>query len=123
MSTLLRIEDLSVTYRTEGGDLPAVRGVDLTLERGEVLGVAGESGCGKSTLASTDPAAPAPVRDGDRQGATSTTRTCRPCAGATSGRCAGPVPRSCSRAPCTRSTPSAGWGGRSPSRSACTNRA
>ncbi len=53
MSTLLRIEDLSVTYRTGGGDLPAVRGVDLTLQRGEVLGIAGESGCGKSTLAST----------------------------------------------------------------------
>ena len=53
MSTLLRIEDLSVTYRTGGGDLPAVRGVDLTVERGEVVGVAGESGCGKSTLAST----------------------------------------------------------------------
>ena len=53
MSTLLRIEDLCVTYRTSGGDLPAVRGVDLTVERGEVVGVAGESGCGKSTLAST----------------------------------------------------------------------
>ena len=53
MSTLLKIEDLSVTYRTDGGDLPAVRGVDLTVERGEVVGIAGESGCGKSTLAST----------------------------------------------------------------------
>jgi peptide/nickel transport system ATP-binding protein len=51
--TLLAFEDLSVTYRTGGGDVPAVRGVDLTVGRGEVVGVAGESGCGKSTLAAT----------------------------------------------------------------------
>jgi peptide/nickel transport system ATP-binding protein len=51
--SLLRIEDLSVSYRTEDGPLPAVREVDLTVERGEVVGIAGESGCGKSTLAST----------------------------------------------------------------------
>lgn len=53
MSELLRIENLSVTYRTEEGPLPAVRDVDLAVDRGEVVGVAGESGCGKSTLAST----------------------------------------------------------------------
>ncbi|MFC6288588.1 ABC transporter ATP-binding protein [Nocardioides sp. GCM10027113] len=53
MSELLRIEDLSVTYRTQEGDLHAVRHVDLSVERGEVVGVAGESGCGKSSLAST----------------------------------------------------------------------
>ncbi|HEU5037355.1 MAG TPA: ABC transporter ATP-binding protein [Nocardioides sp.] len=53
MSELLRMEALSVTYRTEEGSLPAVREVDLTVDRGEVVGVAGESGCGKSTLAST----------------------------------------------------------------------
>jgi len=51
--TLLDLRSLSVTYQTDQGPVPAVRGVDLTVRRGEVVGVAGESGCGKSTLAST----------------------------------------------------------------------
>ncbi|WP_088286301.1 ABC transporter ATP-binding protein [Kineosporia sp. A_224] len=51
--TLLQVEDLHVTYRGGEGDVPAVRGVDLTVAEGEVVGLAGESGCGKSTLAST----------------------------------------------------------------------
>jgi peptide/nickel transport system ATP-binding protein len=53
MTGLLQMEDVSVTYRTAEGDLRAVRHVDLALDRGEVLGLAGESGCGKSTLATT----------------------------------------------------------------------
>ncbi len=53
MNDLLRMRDVSLTYRTEEGDVPAVRNVDLDLDRGEILGLAGESGCGKSTLAST----------------------------------------------------------------------
>ncbi|WP_037333291.1 nickel ABC transporter ATP-binding protein NikE [Saccharomonospora piscinae] len=48
---LLRLRSLGVTYRSAVGEVPAVRGVDLTLRAGETLGIAGESGSGKSTVA------------------------------------------------------------------------
>lgn len=48
---LLSVRDLTVTYRTAAGDVPALRSVDLDLTPGQKIGVAGESGCGKSTLA------------------------------------------------------------------------
>jgi len=51
MSPILEISDLSVAYRTPGGDVRAVEQVNLTLNAGEVVGLCGESGSGKSTLA------------------------------------------------------------------------
>ena len=51
--TLLEFDDVSITYQSRQGPVPAVRNVSLSVEQGETVGVAGESGCGKTTLTSS----------------------------------------------------------------------
>jgi oligopeptide transport system ATP-binding protein len=50
MPPLLQIDGLNVRFRTAGGEVAAVRDVDLHVDAGECVGVIGESGSGKSQI-------------------------------------------------------------------------
>src|SRR5437870_5636257 len=47
----IELNDLDVVYRVRGRDRQVLRGVSLSVRRGESYGLVGESGCGKSTTA------------------------------------------------------------------------
>ncbi|MBX3014021.1 MAG: ABC transporter ATP-binding protein [Caldilineaceae bacterium] len=47
---LLEATDVRIHYHSVGGAYKVVDGVDVTIKRNEIFGIAGESGCGKSTL-------------------------------------------------------------------------
>lgn len=49
--TIFQIRGLKTQFFTSKGIVPAVDGVDITVKRGEAVGLVGESGCGKSMTA------------------------------------------------------------------------
>ncbi|CAN7632033.1 ABC transporter ATP-binding protein [Brucella pseudogrignonensis] len=51
-NTILKIENLRLLANTKNGQAEILRGIDLTIPRGQILGVVGESGSGKSSLVS-----------------------------------------------------------------------
>jgi len=51
MSDVVEIRDLHITFETDAGGIPAVRGVDLALADREILAIVGESGSGKTVTA------------------------------------------------------------------------
>ena len=50
---ILELKNVKTTFKVPKGILKAVNGVDLTIYKGETVGLVGESGCGKSTLGKT----------------------------------------------------------------------
>ncbi|MFL8711954.1 ABC transporter ATP-binding protein [Clostridioides sp. GD02377] len=65
MDDILRIRNLNVSFEIYNGTVSAVRGVSLTMNRGEILALVGESGCGKSVMAQSilklNPSPPAKI--------------------------------------------------------------
>lgn len=68
MERLLDVKDLEVSFDTYAGEVKAVRGVSLYLDKGEALAIVGESGCGKSVTAQSImrliPSPPSRVKNG-----------------------------------------------------------
>ena len=51
VETILKVDGLTLDYRTPEGPLQALRGLTFAIDAGEAVGIVGESGSGKSTLA------------------------------------------------------------------------
>ncbi len=46
--TILEVKDLDISFKMSTGDVHAIRGVDFSVDKGQILALVGESGCGKS---------------------------------------------------------------------------
>jgi putative ABC transport system ATP-binding protein len=47
---IVKLQNVTKVYSTEAGDFSALKGINLSVQKGEFLGVIGKSGAGKSTL-------------------------------------------------------------------------
>lgn len=69
MSKLLEIKNLTVHYETVDGVVHAVEGLNLSLEKGQTLGIVGETGAGKTTAMKSImqilPQPPAKIKSGE----------------------------------------------------------
>ena len=50
-NTILSVQDLHTSFKTDNGEVSAVNGISFNLDRGKTLGIVGESGSGKSVTA------------------------------------------------------------------------
>ena len=68
MDKILDVKNLGVSFHTYAGEVKAVRGINLYLNRGEALARVGEAGCGKTVTAKSlmclNPMPPAEIKDG-----------------------------------------------------------
>jgi nitrate/nitrite transport system ATP-binding protein len=51
--TSIEVKDLTVSFKTSKGVFTAVKDINLTVQKGEIISLIGHSGCGKSTLMGT----------------------------------------------------------------------
>ena len=51
MEEILKVEDLSIIYKTDLETVYAVNGISFSLKQGETMGLVGETGAGKTTTA------------------------------------------------------------------------
>jgi len=50
VTSMLKLENLEISFATNRGSLHAVKGVSLDIDAGESIGIVGESGSGKTVL-------------------------------------------------------------------------